>query len=128
MCVRCDKLEEEVAFLKSELGLQHAADHLHRLCVAFGVSPGPAHVLGHLYAAKRPVMAWQLAEALPGRDDRDFEVARVYVSRLRKVMGRGAIETFHGHGYRLAPGGVDQVNHALNTEIRSAFTVPADGG
>lgn len=108
-CAHCAQLEEEVAFLRSELGQRYAATDVQIIADTFGLTPGVAHVLRQLYGANgHPVTPWQIAEGLPGIEDRDPEISRVYICRIRKALGRDAVETVRTRGYRLAP-----ASHAL---------------
>lgn len=108
MCDRCTELEEEVAWLRSELGIRADAEQGNRLRSAFSVTPGEAAVLMRLYAAGgRLVTLSQLCQAAPSMDEAgerdDLRIMRVYVSRIRKKMGVGAILLAYGRGYSLSP-------------------------
>jgi len=42
-----------------------------------------------------------IAHLYPQEEDRDPNTIEVYVARLRRKLGRGAIKTLRGLGYRL---------------------------
>ena len=57
----------------------------------------------------------ELTEHLYDQDfDRDSNTIEVFVGRLRKKLGAGAIETVRGLGYRLQPSAVDGSQDALS--------------
>lgn len=118
-CPRCADLEEEVAFLKSELGIRDDAEELHDLKLSLGLrGTTEASVLRRMFdAGGRVVMKVQLQEAIPARDDvrdRLLKEVDIYVCRLRKRLGAQAIETVYGKGYRLSASGMDIVGNVLN--------------
>lgn len=129
-CARCEELEERIAWLESELGLQREADVLDAIISRMGRQaaqvgrPGIARTIACLYAARgRPVSKWNLLEAsgTPTSDeDRNIRVVDIYVSRARQVMGFGAVRTVRGFGYALAPEGVEWVERALGVPRRRA--------
>lgn len=118
ICARCAELEEEVAYLRSELGVQQEASLTDILKVRFGLVRGWAAVLAALYRAKgRCVMHAQLEEAIPNPNDRDRDnrIVTVYVALLRGVLGKDAIATVWGSGYRLTESGLERVESVLST-------------
>jgi DNA-binding winged helix-turn-helix (wHTH) protein len=116
MCARCEELEEEVAYLKSELGLIHDATLVDQIKRALGIRPGPAHLLMALYRASpgRTVSRWHLLESLPPADRPDDSIVNVYVCKLREALGDDAIVTVWGTGYRLADHARARVAALLN--------------
>lgn len=119
---RCAELEEEVEFLRRELGL--AADKLavERISEAMrnraGASrPAAARTVAALYAAKgRPLSRFDILERVPPTKephadplDRGANIASVWISCARKGLGPGVIATVHGSGYRLTPEGMARV-------------------
>jgi DNA-binding response OmpR family regulator len=107
MCSRCAELEERVAWLEGELGLRTAAAARHALCRAFKITPGEAAMLATLHAAKgKFVSTWLLLDTTaPSRDDRSPNSVSVRIYWLRAKLGKGAIETVYGAGYRLSEPG-----------------------
>jgi DNA-binding response OmpR family regulator len=114
MCQRCRDLADEVAYLKSELGLQYDEAELQRLQEAFALRRGPAQFLRVLRNAKgRVVPHLQVLEALPGNEDRGLSLLAVYACNLRRALGEGALEAVRGVGYRLSRAGVARVAQTL---------------
>jgi hypothetical protein len=120
-CARCADLEEQVAYLRSELGLQHD-NQAHRrvrnvmLTRKAGGKVGRTGSVGlvmALYAAKgRPVTRWQILEAVAspsGNDDRLPKIIDVWVCYARKTLGHDAIENVWGKGYCLTSTGMERV-------------------
>lgn len=130
MCQRCEELEERVAWLESELGLQRDADVEARMLAAFPHQAGvPYHpsrrgalrALLALYQAKgRPVTHLQILEAVPpangGDDERTSNLVATWVCVARRIVGRDAIESVWGKGYRLTPTGLARVSAALEAD------------
>lgn len=126
-CPRCEQLEEEVAYLKAELGLVVGSDDIQALRGAMrdAGSPdrigrtSPASVVMALYRAKgRTLSKYQLMEAIPPRDraedDRNEKIVDVWICRARKGIGRDALENIWGKGYRLTPVGMARVAAILS--------------
>lgn len=120
MCDRCDELEEEVAYLRSELGLVRDSDviarlrdHMRGVEDAGGHRPHGAQVVAALYAAKgRPLTRLQLLDACPSRtgsDERGTRLIDVWVYHARRSLGRDAIANVWGSGYRLTEIGMAKV-------------------
>lgn len=130
MCSRCDDLEEQVAWLRSELGLQRDLATENRLCEtiprgAHAGRPQLARFVMALYAAKgRPVTRFQLLEACPpttaDEDSRSEKILDVWVWRARGWLGRDAVLTLHGKGYRLSESGMAKVAALLGDDQRAA--------
>jgi DNA-binding response OmpR family regulator len=128
MCARCEELEERVAWLESELGLQTHALTLDLLRSAMNTGStykrkGAAALVAALYGAKgRPLDRLQLSERLPrgGRDGRDERVVDVYICAARKELGADIIATVWGGGYRLTDTGMARVSAILSTAGRPA--------
>lgn len=105
-CARCEDLQEQVAFLKSELGIREDAEGLDRLRKPIGVAPGVAALILRLYDGGGKLVTYdQLHEAIPAvltnQEDRNFRIVQVYCTRARQALGRDAIATVWGIGYRL---------------------------
>lgn len=119
MCARCLELENEVAWLRSELGLRLDMEEIAKLSNAFGFSPNQSKLALTLLASNgRPVTRLQLDEAMPGDADRSYSYVSVYISHIRQALGFDAIETIWGQGYRLTPAGADQIRAVLQADIQ----------
>jgi hypothetical protein len=106
---RIAELEDEVAWLRSELGLQLLDERAARLAAAFRLSVQEARALEALAAMKpgRHLSGRLLLERITdGLDDRRAEdpgkQPQVLVWRLRRRLGRDAVINLHGFGYRLS--------------------------
>lgn len=122
-CSRCADLEEEIAYLKSELGLRDDADQIEALREGLDVATAEAHFLRALYNAKgRTVSHMALLDAIPARmPDRDHSIVKVYASRVRARLGPGSIENIWGVGYRLSEEALIRVSAVLNPiQLRAA--------
>lgn len=121
MCIRCDELEEEVAWLRSELGIQTELTVKSGLARSLGLSPGELSVVLALYRANgRVVPSSFIEETIPstwGRaGDRCDRLVAVYVCRIRKALGAGVIETVCLMGYQLTSAGREIIRGALEGE------------
>lgn len=126
MCERCEDLEEEVAYLKSELGLQEDAEAYRRLRAAMKAAAGNSGrfqavglVLALYHAKGRVLSRYQLLEVCPspsGKEDRDATIINVWVHQVRKALGSGVIENVWGRGYRLTDLGRQVVSAVLGEE------------
>ena len=114
-----EELEEEVAYLRSELNT--VKDERATLAIrrTFDLAPTETAFLLALYNVRgRTVSHWMFDEMVPpttGRD-RDPGVAAVYIWRIRKALGRDAIKSEWGRGYFLTPSGIADVEKALTAE------------
>lgn len=124
MCVRCEELEEENAWLKSELGIQQDVSRIMKLHKAMLASPaittsgrrGAAEFVSALYGAKGRVMTHaQLLESVPSRDreDRAPGITTVWAYVARCALGKDIIQTVFGRGYQLTPKGMKLVTAML---------------
>lgn len=115
MCGRCEELEDEVTWLRERVGEQINEDLLGSLRVAFGVTGGEARLLATLFQAATFLSRDVLTESVKIDQAADVEsrLVDVLVLRARKRLGRGAIETIRGAGYRLSSTGRQQIIDAL---------------
>jgi DNA-binding winged helix-turn-helix (wHTH) protein len=118
MCQRCEELEEEVAYLRSEMGLEIGAGQIATIRQAFNLSPACARLLLVLHRASGRVMSrLQMLDALParydGHEDRDERIVNVHVSRIRQAVGPGFIRNEWGKGYHLTAEGMNIIGTAL---------------
>lgn len=126
-CPRCEELREEIAYLRSELGIQREADKIQRIRSALPRrhSRGQtAQAIVALYDAKgRPVSKLQLLDAIPpkwdGADERGESIVNVWIWHARKALGFDAVQTVYAHGFALTPVGMERVA-ALLGETGSA--------
>lgn len=104
-CARCEAMQEEVAYLRSELGLQLDATRLAALRREFGLSEHKARMVLVLFNAKgRVVSNAQLEDALPCkyREERSSNFINATLSQLRRQIGKESIENVFGSGYRIS--------------------------
>lgn len=123
MCARCEELEEENRALRRELSYELDRSKLDRLRSSLGMSPCELSVLWSLYSANGRVVSPAALDALiPAEEnpDRDLQVFKVWVNRIRKRLGAKAIETHWGRGYSLTDLGRLLVNEALEAPARRA--------
>jgi hypothetical protein len=146
-CGRCVALEqraaslaEEVAYLRSELGLSVQSEVIGRLRgliaanmaklyrqtgIQGGGAVGPARLVAALYAAHgRPLTKRQLMDAVPprsgGDDERDEQIVNVCVCRARDALGAALIENIWGRGYRLSEWGMARVRDIIGPQVGAA--------
>lgn len=118
MCMRCAELEEEVAYLKGELGLSIDTTLNNELRDRHNLSPSDARLLCVLSDAKGRVLSRvQLAEAI-GSESINADSLEVYVWRIRKRLGKEAIKTAWGQGYAIGPLGAKAVTEARKAVAR----------
>lgn len=126
MCQRCEELEEEVAYLRSELGISINSGEVGVLRAAIRtLSPGnragsvgvSRFVLALYHVHGRTLSKYQIMEALPplngGDDQRDPKIVDVWACAARKALGRDALENVWGRGVRLTDIGADLVGRIL---------------
>ena len=113
-----EELEEEVAYLRRELGLMRDDNEIAALRRAYPMHRGGARVVMALRAAApRGLTYLQLDEAVPQikgtSGERDLKIITVWTHYARKALGHDAIETVWGKGLRLTPSGIALVDAAL---------------
>lgn len=115
-----EELEEEVAYLRREMGVAEHADLIWRLRSRFRISPGAIEMLLALYRAGGKTLnksQLEFAVDAEGARDRDYgNIVNVYVCRIRKALGDDAIGTHWGRGFRLTPEGIALVDAALGIQ------------
>lgn len=126
---RVDELEARVTWLSGELG---EAETLTRIAAlqrglrlpSVSCSPTDARLVLALYHAAPNFLSRDRLEALMsdwnGRDELTRKLLHVRVWRLRRLMGRAAIENSWGGGYRLTPAAAGLVGQLLGVEERWA--------
>lgn len=129
-CERCADLEERVAYLEEELGLQRNMNAIVLIQDFLKETPrlhkastrAPAILVAALYQANGKIMTrTQIEEAIPsvksdsrrGFLERDPKIIDVWVCLARCGLGKSAILTAPRIGYKLSPFGMDRVNAIL---------------
>lgn len=114
---RIAELENEVAYLRSELGLAIDLQRVRRVCETLEIPPRLAHGLLALHdVAPRILTPAQIDERVPspyGCLDRGVSFSRVLIYGLRRRLGREAVELVARLGYRIGPTGKAAVIRAL---------------
>lgn len=117
-CAHCEDLEEQVAYLESELGLRLAADELAGLRATFGLTPSEARAVLALHrAAGRTVTRAQVEEVMPsptGKEERSRSLLSSTMFHIRRKLGPGIVETVWSAGFRITPAGQKLVASALS--------------
>jgi DNA-binding response OmpR family regulator len=111
-----EELEEEVAFLRSELGWSLRETDLELLVAAYPMRKSSARLVMALYrVAPRLLSVWQLDRIVEATqsEDRDPKIINVMIHFARRGMGADAIKNVWGQGYRLTPHGIALVDAAL---------------
>ena len=122
MCLRCEELEERVAWLEGELGLVSENEQFRLLRTAMLAPSNSRSRVGRaaavnlvlaLYRARgRTLSRPQLLDAIPspsGNSERLDTIINVWVCFARRCFGNDAIESVWGKGYRLTDSGMTQV-------------------
>ncbi len=110
---RFEALEAEVAYLRSELGLDLNEERIAFFCDRLNLMPTAGRMLDALYQAKgRPLSIQRLLDAMNSADETGKGVG-VRVCHIRKVLGFEAIATRWSRGYSLTPAGMQRVNALL---------------
>lgn len=107
-------LEEDNAYLKSELGILTSLDQVADL-QAHGLTPAQAMIAISLYRSGRTMSAIALWEQLPHtHGGEDVKIVNMYVCCIRRVAGADTISTHLGVGYRITPKGRQWVEERLS--------------
>jgi hypothetical protein len=130
-CARCSELEEEIAYLKAQLGEFSEPEQFHRLRKA-GLTRQMADVALLLYRNTGAVQSWRVAEAMWRPDhNKDLRNAdsqvKVRVSQIRSVLGMDVIETVFGQAYRMSDAGRAKIASILSPATRPIDPDAADG-
>lgn len=122
---KIEDLEEENRHLRRQLCLSTDERDVALLTEAFQrkfteARPAVARVVSYLHAAKgRPVHWLALLDVIPARYirsgavDRQDNLVRVWICCARKYLGKDAIKTVHGIGYRITDIGAARVAEIL---------------
>lgn len=100
---------ERCAYLESELGLQVARTEVDSVSRGLKVSRSQARILIALYRTRRVLSELELQDAAVARvgcEDADrFHVVQVHICKIRPRLGKDAVLTSRGLGYRLGESG-----------------------
>ena len=114
---RIEELEEEVRWLRDQLGVEQDGELLARLCRLYRLRVGPARLLAVLLRRRgRVCTAAFLDEWIEERDyasERRSNYQRVYVHQIRAMLGAAAVICDPGIGYRLSIDAVNRIEKAL---------------
>ena len=103
MCPNCVALRAKIHEMQLEMGQRVADGDLSVIAQRFGLRGAQGKLLLMLARAKgRPVRTSLLINTICGREANGAENIKVYVSKVRKVIGHEAIETMNGRGYQLS--------------------------
>lgn len=109
LAARIDQLTDEVSFLRRELGLVRDQDRIASIKARHRFT-GREVAICDVLLAKAPDVAIA-KEALFGAawgadaDEIEIKIVDVYICKIRAKIGKDAIETIWGTGYRLTPVG-----------------------
>jgi DNA-binding MarR family transcriptional regulator len=116
MCERCEDLEEEVRFLKRELGITRSEEAEDRFCVVFGLTPKPAQMLGMLYRRRGAAVTKNAAYDAIYATDADgpgVQNIDVSVAKIRKALPANSVATVWARGYQLTATGLAACDAAV---------------
>ena len=123
-CARCAVLEEQVAYLRSELWLSDEGAEESRLAEGFGLSPQQARVLATLWRRGVRPTHWTLLDELTPvlAEERTLPAvwARTVICNLRRKIGWGMINTCGNLGWTLSSPGRAAVEPLLSDRARAA--------
>ena len=116
-CERCLELEERIAWLEGELGVQVKQTQVRVICTAFSITATEAWFALILWKAKgRTVDRYWLLDNRPSAERHPeighLNMLRVYMSKLRRSIGP-YFKTDWGNGYCITPEGISLINRTL---------------
>lgn len=117
---RNDRLEEEVAFLKSELGIVKDKTAETAFATRWGLTGKEAKILSHLYQKKGGLASRDgvmLAVYQGSPDEPEQKIVDVFMCKIRRKIGRDIVETIWGRGWRLTPHGVEVCAGLVGTPL-----------
>lgn len=113
MCMRCDELEEEVAYWKSEAGVTTDAALVANLRHLYRLSKMEARVLEAAYRHRgRPLSRERMLELL-GSEAVSPNIASVRACHIRAKIGKDALITNYGEGFSIGPAGIAAIEKAM---------------
>lgn len=115
-CETCADLRERIAYLESELGVQASDTEFARVKAAFGLQPMSTRIVLALWKVRGDVIGrWRLEELIRGDgEDCSEGLLKVHISRVRKRLGKDAVDNVWGRGYRLSDEALGRVDAAVN--------------
>jgi len=120
-CARCRELEERVADLEDQLGIERERVEKRVLLAAFGLTQTEVWYLLALWRARgRVVDPYWLLDNRPIRSlDEDkqsnpLNVVRVYMFKLRRKVGTECFASMRDEGYRLTPAGLAKIRKVIS--------------
>jgi DNA-binding response OmpR family regulator len=111
-CENCELLRHQLA----ELRMEPTLDDLQALKSAFNLSMGQATLVMALYTAGGKAVTNNRLFALrraSHNNEAGIELLKVYACHIRRRLGKDALETIWGRGYRLTDIGIETVSNAL---------------
>lgn len=124
-----ERLTEEVADLKRELGLNRDRAAESAFAARWALTGKEAKVLSHLYQKKGGVASKESTMyALYGgsREEPEIKIVDVFVCKIRNKVGDGFIETARGRGYYLSPKAVEACAALCGTPYSEITPCPDD--
>jgi len=118
--LRVQELEEEVSFLRRQLGIEADRDVVRKLSDALSISRHEARFLSILYAKVGGTVSRDgLMDAMyPGLEEPNIKIIDVWTCKIRRKIGRDTIFTLWGMGYGLTPEGRSICQRAIAGEYR----------
>jgi hypothetical protein len=110
---RIEDLEEQVAYLRSELGLAEDLTKLEAIRTRLGLTPTVGKMLLALRASNGRVLSnGFLSDNFTTGKDEAGKLVHIHIHRLRSKIGPDALKTSWGQGYYLTPEGIEIVDQA----------------
>ena len=125
-----EELKEEVRYLRQHLAGRYVGQDLVTLMSRYGLTPYEALIVADLSDAyPRAVQQWALVDRLPvqrceARTD-DANNLKVHISKIRKKIGKGSVETIRANGYRLGDGWKERIKGEPHAEMDQSPTPSA---
>jgi hypothetical protein len=122
-----ERLQEEVAHLRRELGLVRDRSAETAFAARWGLTGTEAKVLSHLFQKKGGLATKESTmDALysGSADEPEIKIVDVFICKMRKKIGADRIETSWGRGYRLTPLGVEECAALLGLSLDQIERVP----
>lgn len=107
-CARCEDLEEQVAYWKSEASAVFDETLFHALRERYGLTWMEGKVLTVL-SKGRSLRSHQLAELCDAKSAGSIDV---FICRLRKKLSKDSILTIWGRGYTIGDAGKEAIKAA----------------
>jgi len=119
---RIEQLEEEVAYLRSELGLAQEAGQVAKLRQA-GLRPTGARILLALHTSNGRVLSRGFIEDNFTSAVDSNKITDVYINGIRKAIGHDAVGTAWGQGFFITEVGKQRVNQLLSNTAANHHAV-----